>query len=146
MAVTHPGTNAHNCSLTSSKVHTTIYPLGHWYLRKESSLTPTVTRIPSSHYYASRRKTPLSKGNTNVLYRNELNYVYVLNRQVLDRGGGPSSAHTMHAQLCIRLTNLMEWMSSIIIIKTKGIRKLSLAWKEEKYLNLLQQAALNGYM
>ena len=35
VTVTHPGTNAHNCSLTLSKVHTTIYPLGgHWYSAK----------------------------------------------------------------------------------------------------------------
>ena len=31
VAVTHPGTDTHNCSLTSSSDHTTIYPLGHWY-------------------------------------------------------------------------------------------------------------------
>ena len=29
--VTHPRTKAHNGALTSSKIHTTIYPLGHWY-------------------------------------------------------------------------------------------------------------------
>jgi hypothetical protein len=27
VVVTHPGANAHNCSLTSSSDHTTIYPL-----------------------------------------------------------------------------------------------------------------------
>ena len=32
VAVTHPGTNAHTCSLTSSSDNTTIYPQGHWYL------------------------------------------------------------------------------------------------------------------
>jgi hypothetical protein len=38
VAVTHPGTNAHNCSLTSSTDHTTIYPLGHCYLSKSKWL------------------------------------------------------------------------------------------------------------
>ena len=37
----------------------------------------------------ARMETTLSKGNTkHNLYRIELNYVYVLDRQVLDRGGG----------------------------------------------------------
>jgi hypothetical protein len=36
VVVTNPGTNAHNCSLTSSSDHTTIYPLGHWYPKKSS--------------------------------------------------------------------------------------------------------------
>ena len=31
VTVTYPGTNANNCSLTSSIDHTTICPLGHWY-------------------------------------------------------------------------------------------------------------------
>ena len=38
VAVTHPGTNTHNCSLTSSSDHTTIYPLGHWYSSKSKWL------------------------------------------------------------------------------------------------------------
>ena len=38
VAVTHPGTNAHNCSLTSSSDHTTIFPLGHWYSSKSKWL------------------------------------------------------------------------------------------------------------
>ena len=38
VAVTHPGTNPHNCSLTSSSDHTTIYPLGHWYSSKSNWL------------------------------------------------------------------------------------------------------------
>jgi hypothetical protein len=38
VAVTHPGTNAHNCSLTSSNDHTTIYPLGQWYSSKSKWL------------------------------------------------------------------------------------------------------------
>ena len=37
----------------------------------------------------ARMETTLSKDNTNMLYRTELNYVYVLDRQVLDRGVGP---------------------------------------------------------
>ena len=38
----------------------------------------------------ARRETTLSKGNTkHVLYITELNYVYVLDWQILDRGGGP---------------------------------------------------------
>ena len=45
VAITHPGTNAHNCSLTSSSHHTTIYPLGHSYL-----WMPIITRC---HHYAS---------------------------------------------------------------------------------------------
>ena len=36
----------------------------------------------------ARTETTLSKGNTkHMLYRTDLNYVYVLVRQVLDRGG-----------------------------------------------------------
>jgi hypothetical protein len=38
----------------------------------------------------ARTETTLSKGNTNhMMYRTELNYVYVLDRQVLEWGGGP---------------------------------------------------------
>ena len=31
VAVTHPGTNAHNCCLTSNSDLTTIFPLNYWY-------------------------------------------------------------------------------------------------------------------
>jgi hypothetical protein len=34
VAAINLGTNAHNCLITSSKVYTTIYPLGHWYMTK----------------------------------------------------------------------------------------------------------------
>ena len=54
VSVTHPGTNAHNCSLTSRSDHTTIFPLGQRYSSKVSGWTPTVTRIPGCHHYASQ--------------------------------------------------------------------------------------------
>ena len=38
VAVTHPGTIAHNSAITLSKVHTTIYPLGHWYSSKSKRM------------------------------------------------------------------------------------------------------------
>ena len=46
--------------------------------------------FPATIFMQARTETTLSKGNTkHVLFRTELNYVYVLDRQVLDRGGGP---------------------------------------------------------
>ena len=38
MAVTHPVTNTNDCELTSSSDHTTIYPLGNYYLNKDMQL------------------------------------------------------------------------------------------------------------
>ena len=49
VAVTHPGTNVHNSSLTSSKVHTTVYPLGHWNPNKgvKSSIRTYAMQTPA---------------------------------------------------------------------------------------------------
>ena len=38
VAVTHPGTNAHNCCLTSNSDLTTIFPLSYWYSIKSKWL------------------------------------------------------------------------------------------------------------
>ena len=41
VAVTHPGTNAHNCCLISNSDLTTIFPLSYWY---------------STQFYSDRKK------------------------------------------------------------------------------------------
>ena len=46
--------------------------------------------FPAAIIMQARTETTVSKGNTkHVLYRTELNFVYVWDRQVLDRSGGP---------------------------------------------------------
>ena len=88
VAVTHPGTNAHNCSLTSSSDHTTIYPLGHWYSSKSKWLDTyrySDSQLPS--LCKPERKLHSPKATLCVLYRTKLNKVKVLDRQVFDRGG-----------------------------------------------------------
>ena len=50
----------------------------------------TLLGFPAAIIMQARTEITLSKGNTkHVLYITELNYVYVLDRQVLDKGGGP---------------------------------------------------------
>ena len=41
------GTNAHNCSLTSSKVYTTIYQLGRWYSSPINYVLCVISADPS---------------------------------------------------------------------------------------------------
>ena len=91
VAVTHPGTNAHNCSLTSSSDHTTIYPLGHWYSSKSKWLDTyryLNSQLPS--LCKPERKLHSPKATLCVLYRNELNQ---------DRGRTVACTSNLHAVL-----------------------------------------------
>ena len=100
VAVTHPGTNAHNCSLNSSSDHTTIYPLGHWYLSKSKWLD--TYRFSDSQLRSlckPERKLHSPKATLCVLYRTKLNKVKVLDRQVFDRGGPSHVQAFLHAVL-----------------------------------------------
>ena len=74
VAVTHPGTNAHNCSLTSRSDHTTIFPLGHRYSSKSKWLDTyrySDSQLPS--LCKPERKLHSPKATLVVLYRTKLN-------------------------------------------------------------------------
>ena len=63
VVVTHPGTNAHNCCLTSNRDLTTIFPLSYWYSVVTSDLCQATylladpsPSIVKSYQYAAEEK------------------------------------------------------------------------------------------